>query len=101
MKCIIIGRMAAASLMFFLAIAPAFGSEAKGRQFALLIGVRKYDPNELRDLPYAEADMEALSKTLTNAGYQPEDVVLMTQSAAANNLRYAPEAGKIRRELKL
>src|SRR5262249_39609925 len=37
----------------------------------------------------------------SNAGYQPDNVVLMTQSAAAKNLRFAPESAKIRRELKL
>src|SRR4029078_4044047 len=58
-------------------------------------------PNELRDLPYAEADVEALARTLVDAGYQRENVVLMTQSSAASALRFAPESNKIRRELKL
>src|SRR5262249_39142813 len=50
---------------------------------------------------YAEADVEGLAKTLRAAGYPPENVVLLTQSAAAKDLRFAPEAAKIRGELKL
>src|SRR5262245_21576960 len=95
------GRVAAAALTLLVAVLPARGADSAGQQLALLVGVRKYDPNELRDLPYAEADVEALARTLQNAGYRPENVVLMTQSSAANNLRFAPEAAKIRRELKL
>src|SRR5450755_3344631 len=30
-----------------------------GDKYALLVGVRRYDKTELRDLPYAEADMQA------------------------------------------
>src|SRR5688572_1512364 len=72
-----------------------------GDQFALLVGVRKYHPDELRDLPYAEADVEGLAKTYRSIGYASENVVLMTPSAAARDLRFAPESSKIRRELKL
>src|SRR5437667_575621 len=99
------GRTAAAVLTLLVAVAPARGADPArrpaGEQFALLVGVRKYHPNELRDLPYAEADVEGLAKTLRTAGYRPENVVLMTQSAAAKDLRFAPEAAKIRSELKL
>ena len=45
---------------------------AGSEQVALLIGVRKYDPTELRHLPYAEADVEAHAQTLRNAGHQAE-----------------------------
>ena len=40
-------------------------------------------------------------RTLRAAGYLPENVVLMTQSAAARDLRFAPESAKIRSELRL
>src|SRR5262249_36280061 len=98
-------RRAAAAFTLLVVLAPARAADAPrrpaGEQFALLVGVRKYNPNELRDLPYAEADVEGLGKTLRAAGYAPENVVLMTQAAAARDLRFAPEAGKIRTELKL
>src|SRR5262245_34603323 len=95
------GRVATAVLTLLVAVVPVRGADPVGQQLALLVGVRKYDPKELRDLPYAEADVEALARTLCNAGYQPDNVVLMTQSAAARDLRFAPESAKIRRELKL
>src|SRR5262245_30192264 len=105
MKHLRLGRTTAAALTLLVAVAPALGADPArrpgGDQFALLVGVRKYHPNELRDLPYAEADVEGLAKTLRTAGYLPENVVLMTQSAAARDLRFAPEAAKIRSELKL
>ena len=105
MKYLRLGRTTAAALTLLVAVAPALGEKPArrpgGDQFALLVGVRKYHPNELRDLPYAEADVEGLAKTLRTAGYAPENVVLMTQSAAARDLRFAPEAAKIRSELKL
>ena len=95
----------AAALTLLVAVVPALGADAArrpaGEQVALLVGVRKYLPNELRDLPYAEADVEGLAKTLRAVGYPPENVVLMTQAAAAKDLRFAPEAAKIRTELKL
>src|SRR6516164_5497526 len=98
-------RVAAAALTFLVAVAPGLAGDnsrrAAGESLALLVGVRKYDPNELRDLPYAEADVEGLDKTLRAAGYPAENVVVMTQSAAAKDLRFAPESGKIRSELKL
>jgi tetratricopeptide (TPR) repeat protein len=90
--------------MLLTALAPALAAQPTrrtGDQFALLVGVRKYHPNELRDLPYAEADVEGLAKTLRAAGYPRENVVLLTQAAAAKDLRFAPESGKIRSELKL
>src|SRR5207248_2100176 len=42
-----------------------------------------------------------LARALRAAGYPGENVVVMTQSAAARDLRFAPEAAKVRRELAL
>src|SRR5215470_17214659 len=96
---------AVAAWTLLTALTPSLAAQparrAGGDQFALLVGVRKYHPNELRDLPYAEADVEGLARTLRGVGYLPENVVLMTQSAAARDLRFAPEAAKIRGELRL
>ena len=69
-----------------------------GDKYALLVGVHQYDKNELRDLPYAEADMTALADVLRQAGYKR--VVLMTQSEGAKEARFLPEAAKIRATLK-
>lgn len=56
-----------------------------GGKYALLIGVKKYDKNELRNLPYAEADMEGLAKALMAGGYAKKNIMLMTQKAAATD----------------
>src|SRR5437868_14935743 len=101
MTCLRPGPAAALTLLVAVASARAEGPARKpaGEQVALLVGVRKYDPNELRDLPYAEADVEGLAHALRAAGYPGENVVVMTQSAAAKDLRFAPEAATVRREL--
>ncbi|HKI21617.1 MAG TPA: SUMF1/EgtB/PvdO family nonheme iron enzyme, partial [Isosphaeraceae bacterium] len=72
-----------------------------GERYALLVGVRKYDPNELRDLPYSEADVTELAGVLKGAGYKPDNVVLMTQTAGAEDTRFLPIASNIRKELRL
>ena len=71
------------------------------RNTALLIGVRNYDPNELRSLPFSEADAEGLANVFLANGYRPENVVLMTQTVGAKTPRFAPVAANIRRELSL
>ena len=73
----------------------------RGEKYALLVGVRTYDPNELRRLPYSEADVTALAAVLRGNGYKPDNVVLMTQTAGAENLRFLPLADRIRKELSL
>src|SRR5262249_19981650 len=96
---------AISALALFVVAAAADGAEGDGREagdrFGLLVGVRKYRPDELRDLAYAEADVDGLAATLRAAGYLPDNVVLMTAAAAARDLRFAPEAAKIRAELRL
>ena len=42
----------------------------------LSVQVRPSGPNELRDLPYAEADVEGLARALRAAGYPGENVVV-------------------------
>jgi TPR repeat protein len=70
-------------------------------RYALLVGVRQYDKNELRDLPYAEPDVTELARVLRDAGYRPENVVLMTQTAGAEYARSLPLAANVRKELRL
>ena len=70
---------------------PAAGQDAAKlppRYYALLVGVRQYDPNELRSLPYAEPDVEELSQLLTEQGFRR--VVLMTQTVGAKQFRLLP-----------
>lgn len=72
-----------------------------GEKYALLVGVREYDKNELRSLPFSEADVEGLARLLRDSGYRPENVVVMTQSIGAKKPRFAPVAANIRKELEL
>ena len=82
---------------------PSLGQQKKsgGDKYALLVGVRKYDPNELRGLPYSEPDVVELSGVLKAEGYKPGNVVLMTQTAGADDTRFLPLAANVRKELKL
>jgi hypothetical protein len=72
-----------------------------GEKYALLVGVRQYDKNELRSLPYTESDVVELSQALQEAGYRPENIVLLTQTMGADNVRFLPLAANIRKELRL
>src|SRR5215472_12742596 len=79
---------------------PAYPQEP-GEKYALLVGVRKYaKTSELRELHYPERDMEDLARVLRDGGYRPENVMLMTQTAGADNTRFLPLAANIRKELK-
>jgi tetratricopeptide (TPR) repeat protein len=69
-----------------------------GTRYALLVGVDKY--SQLQRLEFPAADVTGLARVLVeSAGYRADRVVLMTQARAAENLRFAPEAKKIRQEL--
>ena len=72
----------------------------KGRQYALLVGVRNYKRDELRRLEYTENDVTELAQVLRDAGYKR--VVLMTQAEAVaqgdNDLE--PTGKNIRRQLR-
>ncbi|WP_417385385.1 SUMF1/EgtB/PvdO family nonheme iron enzyme [Gimesia sp.] len=72
-------------------------SELPPRYYALVVGVKQYDPNELRPLPYAEPDATELSKVLKNKGFRR--VVLMTQTEGAKQFRYLPTSKNIRTTL--
>jgi hypothetical protein len=73
----------------------------RGEKYALLVGVRRYEANELRELSFSESDVVGVSKVLLANGYRAENVVLMTQSTGAENLNMLPTAARIRKELEL
>jgi formylglycine-generating enzyme required for sulfatase activity len=73
----------------------------RGNRYALLIGVKDYDPNELHGLAYTEADVTELARTFQAGGYEPGNIVLMTQELGAKKARFLPLAANIRKELKL
>ena len=73
----------------------------KGGKFALLVGVKQYDPTELNNLRYAEDDVTELAKVLSDSGYQSDNVMLMTQTQGKDKIRSIPLAVNIRKELDL
>src|SRR4051794_3726597 len=96
----IVGVMAVSLLPGVLAHSQ--GPAQQGEKYALLVGVRQYDPTQpLPPLTYPEDDIEELARVLEAAGYPRENIKLMTQREGANRPRFSPEAAKIRREFDL
>ncbi|GEM_PF-3542403 len=87
--------------LLLVALTWAAAVQPEGEKYALLVGVREYDPNELRSLPYAEADVEGLAQVLIESGYRERNVVVMTQKRGAARARSIPLAQNIRKELNL
>ena len=93
--------LVAVSLAFAFGSATALGAEkAKGEKYALLVGVKSYDPAELRSLQFTENDVRDLGEVLKLGGYRPENIRLMTYSKAGENPLLMPTGEYIRRELK-
>lgn len=104
-----IGMLAACTLLALGSLARAQDDKdknkaeepAKGNRYALLVGIKQYDPTELTNLQYAEDDVTGLAKLLEGAGYRPENIMLMTQAGGAKNSRALPLAANIKKELEL
>ena len=56
-----------------------------GRKYALLVGVKNYDKDQLRSLRFTEDDVNGLAAVLKDADYKR--VVLMTQAEAVERRR--------------
>ena len=74
------------------------GQETGGRRYAIVVGVREYDRNQLKNLPYAENDVFELAEVLKQSGFCR--VVVMTQTEGAKSSRALPLAKTIREALK-
>ncbi len=72
----------------------------QGRKVALLIGVQRYDGTGLRNLDYAENDVNQLARTLKDQGFQ--EIILLTRSEARRTDRdfLEPTAENVRSYLK-
>ena len=86
--------------------APALAAKpdvaSQGGRYALLVGVHKYsEAKELRPLPYADNDVTELAQVLRDGGYNRDNVVLMTQTIGADELRFMPMKARILKELRL
>jgi uncharacterized caspase-like protein len=85
------------SLVAALVLLDASQAQAeKGKRYALLVGVRKYDHRDLDELMYTDNDAEGLSKVLT--GFS--EVVVLTSTRGQKKESAAPTAKNIRAELK-
>ena len=71
----------------------------KGGKYALLIGVRKYAPDTLRNLAFTEADVTELAAVLQRSGYRREDITILTQTIGAENPGLLPTGKNIRAQL--
>jgi formylglycine-generating enzyme required for sulfatase activity len=72
----------------------------KGERYAILVGVQNYDKSSgLRSLVYTDNDVTELAELLYQAGYLPENIVLMTDTSALKNPRFSPERSKVLQEV--
>jgi cyclophilin family peptidyl-prolyl cis-trans isomerase len=96
--------LAAALLGVCLVALPAPGpgqsAAARGKKYALLVGVKSYDHDALPDLKYTENDVEDLARILKRkeTGFDP--VVVLTTSRGASAKAGKPTAANIRAALK-
>src|SRR5689334_5220328 len=98
-------RLEARPILLCLAVALLAGRAAAqasqqdlGEKYALLVGVRQYDKNELRSLPYSESDVLEMARVLKDAGYRSENIIVMTQTVGAEESRFLPLGANIRKE---
>ncbi len=90
------------SLTICLVLVP-MSAMAKGTKYALLIGVSRYDPDQLDSLQFPDRDMSELAKALIEkCAFRKENVYQMTATevGVTRNPRHLPTAKNIRRELK-
>ena len=69
-----------------------------GRKYAILVGVKEYDRNQLKNLPFAENDVAEMADILKQSGFRR--VELLTQARGAKESRYLPLAKTIRESIK-
>src|SRR5262249_48991486 len=69
---------------------------AKGKRYALLVGVKSYKHDSLPDLKYAENDAEQMAKALARF----DEVVVLTSSRSDKDDKAKPTAANVRAQLK-
>jgi WD40 repeat protein len=86
-------------VLLLVALAPHVWAEAPGRKFALVVGINRYDSNNLRTLRYAERDVEELATTLRATGYDEPNVHILTRGAPRTDRARLPDGKTIRADL--
>ncbi len=77
-----------------------------GQKYAFLVGISGYDEKQLKQLPYARADIVDFRDLLLDSGFAPDNVVMLVDDLAAlpnggQAGRFLPEHTKIREELRI
>jgi formylglycine-generating enzyme required for sulfatase activity len=86
------------SLTFALVLlAPGLAEAPKGKKYALLVGVQRYEHDSLPDLKHAENDVEELSKVLVRSEFR---VWVMSSTRGERRPAARPTASNIRAALK-
>ncbi len=80
-----------------------FVKTVQAEQYLFLVGVRDYSQTgELTDLKFAEDDVHTLAELFSKAGVPNDNIVIMTQrAAAASKSRFNPRSDLIMKELRL
>ncbi|MFO0811156.1 MAG: caspase family protein [Gemmataceae bacterium] len=87
-------RTAAFALVVAAAALPAADPPA-GARHALLIGVNRYDSDDLKPLAYAEADVTDLASLLKEKGFTAGTVTLMTTAGGKADAKLAPTRANV------
>ncbi len=75
---------------------------AQGKKYALLVGVDKYEKGSLLPgLPFPRRDVEELAKVFLQAGYEKDNVVIMTKEHGLEDFDLMPTAEHIRNQFQL
>ena len=75
---------------------------AQGKKYALLVGVDKYEKGSLLPgLPFPRRDVEELAKVFLQAGYEKDNVVVMTKERGLEDFDLMPTAEHIRNQFQL
>lgn len=74
----------------------------RGKKYALLVAVDRYEKGSLLPgLPFPRRDVDALEKVFLDAGYEKENVVVMTRERGFEEVDLMPTAEHIRNQLEL
>ena len=74
----------------------------RGRKYAILVAVDRYEKGSLLPgLPFPRRDVDALEKVFLDAGYEKENVVVMTRERGFEEVDLMPTAEHIRNQLEL
>ena len=94
-----------AALCLSLTAAPPPASRADdeapaGKKYALLVGVRTYNKDQLRNLDYTENDVDGLAQVLRGAGYKRVVLMTETEAVARRDNELMPTGKNVRSQLK-